>query len=275
MFRKIINVMHIQNLPFTKWLLSAVVISCLLAACQKKNSKEFTSWQLYRGDEGGNAYSQLNQINRGNVKQLKIAWIYHSGNKAPDYSSLETSPIIIHDVLYGISPDLKTFALDAKTGKELWNFDPFANSKGGGVCRGLTFWESGDDQRIFMFASNKLIALDAKTGKQIMNFGDSGFTDLNKGLRANGGIEHHEDVGNTSPGVIYKNLIITGSAVSEDYESSPGHIRAYDVSTGKMKWIFHTIPEPGEFGYNTWQKDSYKTVGGCNAWSGLSIDSKR
>src|ERR1700704_4932443 len=266
--------MHKRNLLFTKWFLSAAVISCLLASCQKKSSKEFTSWQLYRGDEGGNAYSKLNQINRENVTQLKVAWIYRSGNKAPDYSSLETSPIIINNILYGISPDLKNFALDAKTGKELWNFDPFANSKGGGVCRGLTYWKSGDDQRIFMFASNKLIALNAKTGKQIMNFGDSGYVDLNSGLR-NDSIAHHEDVSNTSPGVIYHDLIITGSSVSEDYESSPGHIRAYDAHTGKMKWIFHTIPEPGEFGYDTWQKDSYKTTGGCNAWSGLSIDSKR
>jgi len=174
------------------------------------------------------------------------------------------------------SPRLKTFALDAKTGRELWVFDPFEkNSQDGGFCRGLTYWKSGDEQRIFMFAANKLIALDAKTGKQIMNFGDSGYIDLNKGLRSNDGMEHHEDVGNTSPGVIYKDLIITGSAVGEDYESSPGHIRAYDVRTGKMKWIFHTIPQPGEFGYDTWQKDSYKTTGGCNAWSGLSIDNKR
>ena len=244
-------------------------------ACRWEKGKDYRTWEVYRGDEGGNAYSQLNQINKGNVKQLKVAWTYNSGDKS-DYFSLESSPIIIHDILYCISPRLKTFALDAKTGKQLWVFNPFDNnSKEGGVCRGLTYWESKDEQRIFMFASNKLIALDAKTGKQIMNFGDSGYVDLNKDLRSNDGKEHHEDVQNTSPGIIYKDLIITGSAVGEDYESSPGHIRAYDVRTGKRKWIFHTIPEPGEFGYNTWPKDGYKTVGGCNAWSGLSIDTKR
>jgi quinoprotein glucose dehydrogenase len=260
---------------FIKYLLFATAISFFLASCQKKSSTEFTSWRIYRGDEGSNAYSQLDQINTENVKELKVAWIYRTGDKS-DYSTLECSPIIINNILYGISPRLKTFALDAKTGKELWVFDPFEkNSQNGGFCRGLTYWKNGDEQRIFMFAANKLIALDSKTGKQIMNFGDSGYIDLNKGLSSNDGLEHHEDVGNTSPGVIYKDLIITGSAVGEDYESSPGHIRAYDVRTGKMKWIFHTIPQPGEFGYDTWEKDSYKTTGGCNAWSGLSIDSKR
>ena len=258
---------------FIKCYLSAIIISCFLAACHQKSSNEFISWQVYRGDEGSNAYSQLNQINTGNIKQLKVAWMYRSGDRAPDYN-LETNPIIVNNVLYGISPGLKTFALDAKTGKELWKFDPFANTRGGGFCRGLTYWEGGDERRIFMTASNNLIALDAKTGKQIMNFGDSGYVDLNKGLRSNDGMRH-EDVGNTSPGIIYKDLIITGSAVHEDYESSPGHIRAYDVRTGKMNWIFHTIPEPGEFGYNTWSKDSYKTAGGCNAWSGLSMDTQR
>src|ERR1700704_4814916 len=110
--------MHKRNLLFTKWFISIAIISCLPVCCQRKSSKEFTSWQIYRGDEGSNAYSQLNQINTGNVNQLKVAWVYRSGNKAPEYSSLETSPIIINNILYGISPDLKTFALDAKTGKE-------------------------------------------------------------------------------------------------------------------------------------------------------------
>jgi quinoprotein glucose dehydrogenase len=204
-----------------------------------------------------------------------VAWTYRTGDKS-DVFNLECNPIIINDILYGISPKLKTFALDAKTGKQLWIFDPFdKNSKtNGGAERGLTYWESKDEQRIFMFVYNKLIALDAKTGKQIMNFGDSGYVDLNKDLRSDG-IPHHEDVQNSSPGIIYKDLFITGSMVGEDYESSPGHIRAYDVRTGKRKWIFHTIPEPGELGYDTWPKEGNKGVGGCNAWGGLSIDTKR
>jgi len=251
------------------------VISFFLVGCNQEKRKDYTKWEIYRGDEGSNAYSQLNQIDTANVKQLKVAWTYRTGDSAASFN-LECNPIIINSILYGVSPKLKTFALDAKTGKQLWIFDPFEKSStDGGVSRGLTYWEDKDEQRIFLFVANKLIALDAKTGRQIMNFGDSGYVDLNKDLRSNDGKEHHEDVQNTSPGIIYKDLIITGSAVGEDYESSPGHIRAYDVRTGKRKWIFHTIPEPGEFGYNTWPKEGNEKVGGCNAWGGLSIDSKR
>lgn len=155
-------------------------------------------------------------------------------------------------------------------------FDPFdKESKEGGFSRGLAYWENGDERRIFMFASNKLIALDAETGSQIKTFGENGYVDLNKGLRNGAEAARGEDVGNTSPGIIYKDLIITGSAVGEDYESSPGHIRAYDVRTGKQKWIFHTIPEAGELGYETWPKEGNEKVGGCNAWSGLSLDAER
>lgn len=244
-----------------------------LLGCNNK-SEDFKTWEVYRGGEGSNAYSGLKQINTENVTKLEVAWTYRTGDESEPFN-LECNPIIINNILYGVSPRLKTFALDAKTGKKLWVFDPFEKPSQGGVCRGVTYWGHNDEQRIFMFVSNKLIALDAKTGRQIMNFGDSGYVDLNKGVRSTGEREKIEDVGNSSPGIIYKDLIITGSSVSEDYGSSPGHIRAYDVRTGKMKWIFHTIPESGEFGYDTWQKNSYQSIGGCNAWSGLSIDTKR
>ncbi len=260
---------------FLKFLILVFETLILLSSCQEKSSSEFNTWSVYRGDNGSNAYSQLDQVTTGNVAQLKVAWTYRTGDKS-DYNNLECNPIIIGNILYGISPRLKTFALDAGTGKEIWVFNPFEkDSKDAGVARGLAYWKSGDEQRIFMFAANKLFALDATTGNQVMSFGDSGYVDLNKDIRSNDGIVHQEDVSNSSPGIIYKDLIITGSAVSENYDGSPGHIRAYDVRSGKMKWIFHTIPQPGEFGYDTWPKDAYKTAGGCNAWSGLSLDVKR
>ena len=266
--------MHKLFPGYLKFVVPVFTILILLASCREKNS-EFSTWSVYRGDNGSNAYSELDQITPQNVSHLKVAWTYRTGDKS-DFNNLECNPIIINNILYAISPRLKAFALDAKTGKEIWVFNPFEkNSKDAGVGRGLTWWESGDEQRIFLCAANKLIALNAKTGKQIMNFGDSGYVDLNKDLRPSDGIEHHEDVGNTSPGIIYKDLIICGSSVSENYDGSPGHIRAYDVRTGKMKWIFHTIPQPAEFGHDTWPKDAYKTAGGCNAWSGLSLDNKR
>lgn len=259
------------------FLIPAVLIIFLLSieGCTTKKTENFTTWEVYRGDDGSNAYSNLKQINTENVNRLKVSWLYQTGDKS-DYFSLECSPIIVGDTLYGISPRLKTFALNAVTGKPIWVFDPFGNeSKEGGVSRGLTYWNDGNDKRIITFVGNKMIELDAVSGKQIMQFGDSGYVNLNKNLRNHDGLNLTEDVTNTSPAVIFKDLIITGSAVGEDYESSPGHIRAYDVRTGKMKWIFHTIPQPGEPGYDTWPEDAYKKAGGCNAWSGLSIDREK
>ncbi|MBS1738539.1 MAG: PQQ-binding-like beta-propeller repeat protein, partial [Bacteroidetes bacterium] len=243
----------------------------LLLSCKHKSTGEsFSEWKSYRGDDGINAYSGLNLINKDNVSKLQVAWTYRSGDTLEN-STIETNPLIINGVLYGISPRQKTFALDAKTGKELWVFNPYdSNSQEGGVSRGLTWWEDGDDQRIFISASHRLIALDARTGKQIMNFGEHGFVDLRKGLRNDDDIEKYF-IANTSPGVIYGNLIIVGSSLNEMYEGLPGNIRAFDVRSGKMKWMFSTVPKPGELGYETWPAESYKTAGGCNAWAGLSI----
>lgn len=255
-------------------MLLITALSYVLIGCQQEESKQYNDWRIYRGDEGSNAYSQLKQINTENVKQLQVAWTYRTGDSAASFN-LECNPIIINGILYGVSPKLKAFAIDAKTGKQLWLFDPFEKgSTNGGVARGLAYWEDEDEQRLFLFVYNKLLALDAKTGRQIMNFGDSGYVDLNKDLRDDG-IVRHEDVQNTSPAIIYKDLIISGSMVGEDYENSPGHIRAYDVRTGRRKWIFHTVPQPGEFGYDTWPKEGNERAGGCNAWGGLSLDSKR
>ncbi|HUQ64621.1 MAG TPA: PQQ-binding-like beta-propeller repeat protein [Flavitalea sp.] len=247
-------------------------ILCFCISCQQ-DSNNYTSWNIYHGDKGGNSYSALNQVNTDNVQDLKVAWTYNTGDKS-EYFSLECNPIIIGDILYGISPKLKTFALNAKTGKQLWIVNPFpGNSKEGGFNRGLTYFKYNDQERIFIFVNNKLISLDAKTGKQITNFGDSGYVDLNKGLQENSN-DNNELVSNTSPGVIYNDLIITGSSVGEDYNSAPGDLRAYNAITGKLKWTFHTVPHPGEAGYDSVTKDNYKNIGGCNAWSGLTIDSK-
>ena len=247
----------------------------LLISCNREDTHEpFKEWKVYRGDDGTNAYSGLDLINRNNVSKLQVAWTYRSGDNYEN-STIETNPLVINGILYGISPKQKTFALDAKTGKELWVFNPYdSNSKEGGVSRGLTWWENGDDQRIFISASHRLMALNTKTGKQIMDFGEHGFVDLRKGLRNDNEIEKYF-ITNSSPGVVYDDLIIVGSSLGEMYEGLPGNIRAYDVRSGKMKWIFHTVPKPGEPGYETWPPESYKTAGGCNAWSGLSIDRKR
>src|SRR5690349_8876299 len=121
---------------------------CIFFICCKQNdSKDFGTWKFYRGDEGSNAYSSLDQINTGNVKTLKVAWTYHTGDKS-DVFNLECNPIVINNILYAVSPKMKTFALDAATGKQLWSFDPFKGATDGGVARGLTYWEDKGEKRI-------------------------------------------------------------------------------------------------------------------------------
>ena len=249
-------------------------VGCLGCDRVEKTSVANKTWRTYRGDNGINAYSALKQINQNNVGELTVAWTYRSGDSRTN-SMIECNPIIIDSVLYATSPKLKVLALNAATGKELWVFDPFdKDSKEGGINRGVTYWENGPDRRIFFSAGHRLIALNATTGKQIMDFGADGYVDLRKGL----GKDHNIDgfsIKNTSPGVVYRDLIIVGSSIREYYDNPPGHIRAYDAKTGEMAWTFHTVPLPGEFGYDTWPPESYKSVGGCNAWSGLSIDRER
>lgn len=254
-----------MKILFTIFIFSVVAFSCVHRS---------SDWSAYRGDDGINAYSSLNQVNRDNVSKLKVAWTFRTGDNAGK-SSIECNPLIIDGTLYGVSPKLKTFALDAKTGKQKWIFDPFEKgSQQGGVLRGLNYWKDGNEARIFLSAGHKLIALNAATGKPFADFGENGFVDLRKGLKDDNEIERYS-IENTSPGVVYHDLIIVGSSLGETYNLLPGDIRAFNVRTGKLQWTFHTIPRPGEKGYDTWPPDAYKTTGGVNAWSGLSIDRKR
>jgi quinoprotein glucose dehydrogenase len=231
-------------------------------------------WQSYGADRSSSQYSPLTQIHRGNVGQLKLAWEYKSEPlKKKMRSQIQCNPLVIDGVLYGSSPGLTIFALDASTGKEHWRFNPFKGSNPVGVNRGLVFWGKDAKSRILFTASHWLYALDSKTGTLIPNFGTNGRVDLRKHLRADA--EKSFILSNT-PGVVYGNLLILGTRVSEGPgPSAPGYIRAYNVETGNLAWVFHTIPHPGEMGYDTWPTDAWKTIGGANAWSGLAIDEKR
>ena len=232
-----------------------------------------TTWAVSGGDDGNTRFSTLAQIHRGNVTQLKPVWSYASARGAELFSSseLQLNPIIIDDVLYGRNPLHHVFAINAETGAELWTFDPFAEEDGllGSYMRGVTYWRHDDDQRLFFNASHNMYALNARTGKLIAGFGDKGVVDLRQGLGRN---PDKISVYSPSPGVIYGDLIILGSAVTEGEGAAPGDIRAYDVRTGKLVWSFHTIPHPGEFGYDTWPADAWRSAGGANAWAGLSVD---
>jgi quinoprotein glucose dehydrogenase len=248
------------------------------AACRSsERAASSVDWPTHGGDPGHRQFSTLNQINTGNVGALKVAWTYRTRDVQPENrSQIQCNPIVVHGVLYGTSARLRTFALDAATGRELWVFDPFAG--GGrvsslGVNRGVVFWESGDDRRILVAAGQRLFALDARTGKPIPSFGANGSVSLHEGLGRN--VSKLYVLSNT-PGAIYKDVLILGTRVSEGPDpSAPGHIRAYDVRTGKIRWTFRTIPSPGEFGYDTWPKDAWARVGGVNAWSGISVDTAR
>ncbi|MFN7118568.1 MAG: PQQ-binding-like beta-propeller repeat protein [Saprospiraceae bacterium] len=248
---------------------------CLLwwAGCQSNSDAD---WAHYLGDPGRQHYSKLDQIKLDNVAQLEVAWTYQSGDAdTSNRSQIQCNPLVINGILYGTSPKLKCFALDAATGKEIWKFDPFAGNYdlfGMGVNRGLAYWNNKEEERILYCAGSILYALNAKTGELIKTFGNEGKVDLHAGLGKD--VSDLFVVAN-APGVIYKDLIIIGTRVAEATGAAPGHIRAYDVRTGEQKWIFHTIPQPGEFGYETWPSDAWQRVGGANSWAGLTLDEKR
>jgi len=232
-----------------------------------------TDWPVYGGNAEGTRYSKLQQIDRANVANLKVAWTYDTGDAFPE-SEMECQPIVVDGVLYATTPKLRLFALNAATGKLLWEFDPFqgAGEIGKKRNRGVTYWRNGVDRRVFFAAANYLYSVDATTGKPIPGFGDNGRVDLRQGL---GREIEGMSIGATSPGIIYQDLLIIGSICNETLPSAPGDIRAYDVHTGAIRWSFHTLPHPGEFGYDTWPKDAWTYIGGVNNWAGMSLDEKR
>ena len=251
----------------------AVGVVCLsegLLAQEELHSSQ-TDWSIYHGDYGGSHYSALDQINRSNVKNLEVAWIWHAGDTG---STIECNPIMIDGLLYATTPRLNCVALDAATGKQVWRFDPWDGRRGGGINRGVAYWSDGEsDHRIFFSAGDYLYALNAKTGKPVESFGEGGRISHRDGFDTD---VFFFSIGNNTPGVVWKDLLILGSTTGEGPQPcAPGHIRAFDVRTGVRKWIFHTIPHPGEFGYETWGPESWKQVGSANVWGGFTLDAER
>ena len=259
-----------------------LLLSITLIACQ--NNLENKEWDVYAGGKDRQAYSPLTQIDTNNVKNLEIVWTYHTKD-ADKSGQIQTNPLIVDGILYGTSPKLKLFAADAATGEEKWVFDPTASllldnagkqSYGLNVCRGIALHKGKNkENRIFYTVGSSLYCINAATGKPVKSFGNEGRVSLHDNLEMNRDISNLR-VTSTSAGMIYKDLIIMGSSLSEEEESAPGHIRAYDVYTGEMKWLFRTIPAPGDKGYETWEDpEAYKYVGSANAWGGFSLDEKR
>ena len=212
-------------------------------------------------------YSPLTQVNRENVGKLQVAWTYDSQDAFKD-SEMQSNPVVVDGVLYATTPKLRVVAVDAKTGRELWAFDP---AKGQAQRRYRHRGVVVHQDRVFVTHKNYLYALNKTTGQPIPSFGTEGRIDLREGLERP--IETIS-ISASSPGVIFEDSLILGSTVPETLPGSPGHIRSFDTKTGKLRWMFRTIPKPGEFGYDTWPKDAYKISGGANAWAGLSIDPK-
>lgn len=244
-------------------LLSCVIVGGTNLGAQL--SAENRDWPVYGGAPEGGHYSPLSQINRSNAKQLQLAWTYDT----EETGGLQTSPIVVHGVLYGISPTQKTFALDAASGMLRWKFD--SGIVGTQPDRGLAFWENGTDRRIIVGVMNFVYELRAENGQPIDSFGEHGRIDLRQNL---GRDPATASIALTSPAVVYKDLFFVGGRNPETLPAPPGDIRAYDVVSGKLRWSFHTIPHPGDFGYDTWPKDAWKHSGAANNWAGMSLDQK-
>ena len=240
-------------------------ITCLLmlASCTPVDDSD---WPAYGGDAGKARHSPLTQIDRENVGELALAWSYDTGEKG----DTQTQPIVVGGVMYAYTPTHKTIALDAATGKLSWSFD--SGIAGVGANRGLMYWRDGREARVFAAVDNFIYALDAATGKVIGGFGKQGRIDLRENL---GRDPASQSVRLTTPGVIFRDLMIVGGRVGESLPASPGHIRAYDVRSGALRWTFRTIPQPGEPGNDTWPRDAWQYTGGANSWAGMTLDEKR
>ncbi|HEX3660525.1 MAG TPA: PQQ-binding-like beta-propeller repeat protein [Acidobacteriaceae bacterium] len=226
------------------------------------------AWPAYNGNRNGDHDSPLAQINRSNVAQLRVAWQYDTGEKG----DLQTNPLIVGGTLFGYTPTGKVIALDAATGHLLWTFNSGVPTTQ--PSRGFAYWTDGKSARLFAGILNYLYALDPATGQPVDSFGEQGRIDLRKGLRPDEDFTR-QSIAVTSPGLIYKDLIIVGGRNPETHPAPPGDVRAFDVRTGALRWAFHTIPHPGEFGYDTWPPDAWKTAGAANNWAGMTLDAER
>lgn len=224
-------------------------------------------WPAYGGHEG-TRYSPLTQITKANVRDLEVAWTFDTG----ETGGLQTQPIMADGVVYALTPGHRVIALDAATGALLWKFDSGITARG--PNRGVAYWSDGSEARVFASVTSYLYALDARTGEVVKEFGQDGRIDMRLGLGRDDAVGS-VTVGLTSPGVVYRDLLILGSATAERLPAAPGDIRAYDVRTGEIRWTFRTIPAPGEFGADTWPANARSTSGSANNWAGMTLDAER
>ena len=255
------------NKIFFVFFYSIIFISC------DNNDKKYNSWTTYGGDPSGSKYSSLDEINVRNVNSLKLLWTYEAFDKNEKHKNgIQCNPIVIDDRIYLIGPDFNVHSINAENGDLIWKYNPFEEKKISGTIRGVTYYNDGKNGRIFFVAESLLFCLNAKTGQLINSFGSGGKTTINKGFERN---TADLLITATSPGIIYEDLLILGSRVSDSHNKKtiPGDIRAFDVFSGDIVWTFNTIPRPGEIGYETWPKDSWKNEYlSVNSWGGFTLD---
>lgn len=247
----------------------------LQTGCGSENQKNDSSWAARGGSPDQIRYSSLSQIDTTNISELQVAWTYHTLDPDDRTTQIQTNPIVIDSLLFGISPGLKVFALDAATGEEKWTFNPFKNDESSpfNISRGVAWWQGDGEQRILFSAGSWLYALNALDGSLMQDFGENGRISLKEGFDES--FRDYFAIA-TSPGVVYKDLIVIGSRVSEGADAAPGDIRAFHVKTGELVWTFYTIPRPGEFGHDTWEDpDAWRYSGGANSWAGMALDEDR
>ncbi len=244
----------------------------LVLEAMSRNSPS-TNWSEYNGDGARSHYTKLGQITKANISKLKVAWTYSSvgEDSVLQGTQMQSNPIIIDGILYGVSAKTQVFALDAATGKELWK--TAINDVDGTTSRGVTYFTNGTIRRIFFGAGKWLYAIDALTGKLVPQFANNGKIDLKEGISRPNADNY---VTANTPNTIYKDIIIVGARVAEGETALLGDIRAFNVYTGKLVWTFKTIPEPGQPGYDTWfPAKPRERIGGANCWAGMAIDRER
>ncbi|WP_026262359.1 PQQ-binding-like beta-propeller repeat protein [Spirosoma panaciterrae] len=259
-------------LPLTFAAITVFGVAALRSSVEPPSSGD--DWAEYLGGPDRSHYSTLTQIDTSNVSQLKMVWQYHT----LDSGQVQCNPIVKNGVLYGMTATTQPFAIDAATGEKRWTWQDTTGLKGSvrsqSTSRGVVYWESGSDRRILFTRGSWLYAIDATTGKPVLSFGEQGRTSLKAGL---GPTAADKFVISNTPGTVYGDLIIMPMRLSEGADAALGNIQAFNIRTGQLTWVFHTIPHPGEFGYDTWPKDTYKNtdVGAANNWSGMAIDRQR